>query len=131
PRTTDALSILELTEVPMRHRWNSAAALLVAVALAVSGCTGSAAPQDNGKDDAAGYDPAAKVELTWWTGQTADAETLAEQLAKEYQTAHPNVTIHTSTGASTTDDLLTKLSAGFTSGSYPDISYAYGSWATE
>jgi multiple sugar transport system substrate-binding protein len=116
----------------MRHSgWRPAAVLLVAVALAVSGCTGSAAPSDNGKDDAAGYDPAAKVEITWWTGQTADAETLAEQLAKEYQTAHPNVTINTSTGASTTDDLLTKLSAGFTSGSYPDISYAYGSWATE
>ncbi|MET0423039.1 MAG: ABC transporter substrate-binding protein, partial [Actinoplanes sp.] len=32
-------------------------------------------------------------------------------------------------GAPTTDDLLTKLSAGFAGGSYPDISYAYGSWA--
>jgi hypothetical protein len=52
-------------------------------------------------------------------------------LAKEYQTAHPNVTLNVSTGAPTTDDLLTKLSAGFTSGNYPDISYAYGSWATE
>ncbi len=42
-----------------------------------------------------------------------------------------NVTINTSAGAATTDDLLTKLSAGFTSGTYPDISYAYGSWAGE
>jgi multiple sugar transport system substrate-binding protein len=41
------------------------------------------------------------------------------------------VTLNVSSGAATTDDLLTKLSAGFTSGGYPDISYAYGSWATE
>jgi multiple sugar transport system substrate-binding protein len=45
--------------------------------------------------------------------------------------AHPNVTVETASGASTTDDLLTKLSAGFASGDYPDVSYAYGNWATE
>lgn len=104
----------------------------VASTLVVAGCTGGPAiSPDNGKDDAEGYDPKAPVTITWWTGQTADAEALAEQLAKEYQTAHPNVTLNISSGAPTTDDLLTKLSAGFTSGTYPDISYAYGSWATE
>jgi multiple sugar transport system substrate-binding protein len=86
---------------------------------------------DPNKDDAAGYDPNAKVTITWWTGQTADAETLAEQMGKQYQDLHPNVTINVSPGAATTDDLLTKLSAGFVGGSYPDVSYAFGSWATE
>src|SRR5690349_16943057 len=99
----------------------------VTTALLLSACMGGT--QEKGKDAAEGYDPQATVELTWWTGQTEDAEKVAEQLAGEYHEAHPNVTIKTSPGAPTTDDLLTKLSAGFTGGSYPDISYAYGNWA--
>ncbi|MEV6849877.1 ABC transporter substrate-binding protein [Actinoplanes sp. NPDC051411] len=101
-------------------------------ALLLSACMGgTAGNKDDGKDAAAGYDPKANVTLTWWTGQTEQAETTAEQLAQEYHGLHPNVTIKTSPGAPTTDDLLTKLSAGFAGGSYPDISYAYGSWAGE
>jgi len=106
------------------------AALVAAVVLALAGCT-SGTPQDDGKDAAEGYDPNAKVTLTWWTGQSAEAQKILEGLAKEYQALHPNVTLNVSSGAATTDELLTKLSAGFTSGTYPDISYAYGSWATE
>jgi multiple sugar transport system substrate-binding protein len=96
-------------------------------ALFLSACMGGTS--DKGKDSAAGYDPKATVEITWWTGQTEEAEKVAEGLAADYHTAHPNVTVKTSPGAPTTDDLLTKLSAGFTGGSYPDISYAYGNWA--
>ena len=95
--------------------------------LLLSACMGGTT--DDGKDDAQGYDPNATVEISWWTGQTAEAQKVAEGLAAEYHTAHPNVTIKASTGAPTTDDLLAKLSAGFTSGTYPDISYSYGSWA--
>ena len=97
------------------------------VVLLLSACMGGTT--DDGPDAAAGYDPNAAVELTWWTGQDEQAEKVAEKLAAEYHTAHPNVTLKTSPGAPTTDDLLTKLSAGFTAGSYPDISYAYGNWA--
>jgi len=103
---------------------------LAATALLLTACTSSKGV-DTGKDAAEGYDPKATVTITWWTGQTTDAEKTAEDLAAEYMKAHPNVTIKTSPGASTTDDLLTKLSAGFTAGTYPDISYAYGSWAGE
>ncbi|MBL7259662.1 ABC transporter substrate-binding protein [Paractinoplanes lichenicola] len=99
----------------------------VGAVMFLSACMGGTT--DNGKDSAAGYDPSATVELTWWTGQTEEAEKVAEALAAEYHAAHPNVTIKTSPGAPTTDDLLTKLSAGFAGGSYPDISYAYGNWA--
>jgi multiple sugar transport system substrate-binding protein len=102
------------------------AAGLTAV-LFLSACSGGS--DDKGKDAAAGYDPAATTTITWWTGQTAEAEKVAEKLAVDYHTAHPNVTVKTSPGAPTTDDLLTKLSAGFAGGSYPDISYAFGSWA--
>ncbi|MDX6326425.1 MAG: multiple sugar transport system substrate-binding protein [Nocardioidaceae bacterium] len=76
-------------------------------------------------------DTKAKVTLTFWTGQTSDAEKMLESLAKEFSAAHPNVTIDTSPGASVTDDLLQKLTAGFASDTYPDISYSYGAWATE
>jgi multiple sugar transport system substrate-binding protein len=101
-------------------------------ALLLGACSGGGgAKTPAGKDAAEGYDPAAQVSITWWTGQTTEAEKTAEDLAAQYTKLHPNVTVKTSTGASTTDDLLTKLSAGFTGGSYPDVSYAYGSWAGE
>jgi multiple sugar transport system substrate-binding protein len=99
----------------------------VGAAMLLSACMGGTT--DDGKDAAAGYDPKANVEITWWTGQPEEQEKVAEQLAAEYHQAHPNVTIKVSPGAPTTDDLLTKLSAGFTANSYPDISYAYGNWA--
>jgi multiple sugar transport system substrate-binding protein len=105
-------------------------ALTVLVLLAAA-CGGGGAGTSGAADAATGYDPKANVTLTWWTGQTMDAEKVAEQLAAQYHQLHPNVTINTSPGASTTDDLLTKLSATFTSGTYPDISYTYGSWAGE
>jgi len=115
----------------MHHPHRSALlAAGVGVALLASACGGSTGTSSGG-DAAAGYDRTATVTITWWTGQTTDAEKVAEKLAAEYHQAHPNVTIDVSTGASTTDDLLTKLSAGFTSGTYPDISYTYGSWAGE
>lgn len=99
------------------------------MAAACSG--GGGAGTGGGEDAAAGYDPNAQVSITWWTGQTADAHEVLEKLAAEYHGKHPNVTIKASPGAPTTDDLLTKLSAGFTGGTYPDISYAYGSWASQ
>ena len=46
--------------------------------------------------------------------------------ARSSRTPHPNVKLNISSGASTTDELLQKLSAGFASGNYPDISYAFG-----
>ncbi|SDK30249.1 ABC transporter substrate-binding protein [Nonomuraea jiangxiensis] len=106
-------------------RRTTVTALVAAITLAVSSCGGS--PEQGAKT----VDPQAKVQLTWWTGQTTDAEKILEGLAAEFTRAHPNVTIDVSSGASTTDDLLQKLSAGFASGVYPDISYAFGSWASQ
>jgi multiple sugar transport system substrate-binding protein len=104
----------------------------VAVTLLLGACGGgSGTTSSSGKDAAEGYDPNAKVTITWWTGQTTDAEKTAEDLAAEFMKANPNITVKTSPGAATTDDLLTKLSAAFTSNTYPDASYAYGSWAGE
>lgn len=76
-------------------------------------------------------DEDAEVTLTWWTGQADEAQTILEGLAAEFEEEHPNVTIDVSSGAPSTEDLLQKLSASFAGGTYPDISYAFGSWASE
>ncbi|GAA1615193.1 ABC transporter substrate-binding protein [Actinoplanes couchii] len=75
--------------------------------------------------------PDSPVVITWWTGQTDDAGTISQDLAREYEATHPNVRIRPEPGASNTDGLLQKLSAGLLAGRYPDISYAYGSWAID
>ncbi len=96
----------------------------VAVVAGVAGCSG--APQGTTE-----LDTEADVTITMWSGQTDDAQKILEGLAQEFEDEHPNVTIELSPGASSTEELLQKLSAGFAGGSYPDISYAFGSWASQ
>jgi multiple sugar transport system substrate-binding protein len=111
----------------MSHRFaRAAAAATVATALvAMAGCSsGSTTPT-------AAISTNAPVTITWWTGQNDAAEKLLEGLGAEFSKAHPNVTVKVSSGASSTEELLQKLSAGFASGTYPNISYAFGSWASE
>ncbi len=101
-----------------------AAALLV-----VSACASQT--DTSGSTEVDQLDPDQEVTITWWHGQNAEAAELLGGLVDEYEKEHPNVTIEASSGAGTTDDLLQKLQAGFASGTYPDVSYAYGSWASE
>jgi multiple sugar transport system substrate-binding protein len=100
---------------------------IVIAGLATAGLNGCSSTQATSGP----VDTKAPVTLTWWTGQADQPEQMLEKMAKEFHSAHPNVTIKVSSGAPTTDDLLQKISAGFVSGDYPDISYAYGSWAGE
>lgn len=98
----------------------TAAAVGLAVTVAAAGCGGSSGSTTlNTKAD---------VKLEMWSGQTDTAEKTIVSLAQQFHKLHPNVTIDVSPGASTTDDLLQKMSAGFAANQYPDISYAYGSW---
>src|ERR1700709_1941541 len=76
-------------------------------------------------------DKKAKVTLTMWSGQTESAEKILVKLVAQYEKIHPNVTINLSPGASSTDELLQKMSAAFAGNDYPDISYAFGSWASQ
>ena len=100
----------------------------LAVVLVLTACSGgSTRTPPSGRP----IDTAVPVKLTWWTGQEAEAQKALEGLAKSFTAQHPNVTIEVSSGASTTEELLQKLSATFLAGTYPDISYAYGNWATE
>ena len=101
----------------------------VAVACTASLGLSLAACSDGAKSTT--LDPDAKVTVTWWSGQDKEAEALLEPLAREVEGLHPNVTVAVSPGASTTEDLLQKLVAGFAGGNYPSITYAYGSWASE
>ncbi|WP_425953389.1 ABC transporter substrate-binding protein [Xylanimonas sp. McL0601] len=104
-------------------------ALAAVAALAVVG--GVTACGAGSGEGATALDTSAPVKLTWWTGQADDAHDLLKSLAADFTKAHPNVTIDVEPGASTTDELLQKMSAGFAGGDYPDISYAFGSWASQ
>lgn len=109
----------------MTHRIRSSAVIAAVAGIALlAGCT--SAPQGATK-----LDTEAPVTLQFWTGQTKEAHTLLSDLAAEFEELHPNVTIEVSEGASETAELLQKLSAGFASGTYPDMSYAFGSWASQ
>ncbi|WP_010203660.1 ABC transporter substrate-binding protein [Salinibacterium sp. PAMC 21357] len=98
-------------------------AVTATAALVLAGCGAS--------QGATTLDPEADVTLTWWTGQTDDAQKTLEALAAEFEADHPNVTIDVSPGSSSTEELLQKLSAGFAGNSYPDISYSFGAWASQ
>lgn len=91
------------------------------LALALAGCGGAAG--------AGTLDTKAKTTIDVWSGQSDAAEKVMESLAREFEKDHPNVTVNISPGASSTDQLLQKLSAGFAGNQYPDVSYAFGSWA--
>lgn len=105
------------------RRGGVAAAVALVTALTATACSGGGGATTLDKD--------ADVTLTWWTGQNDEALKLLKSLAEEFTKEHPNVTIEVSSGASSTEELLQKLSAGFASGNYPNISYAFGSWASE
>lgn len=102
------------------------AAVLTTAALVAS--LAACSPTQQG---ATTLDPEADVTISMWTGQDAEAEELLESLAETFMDEHPNVTLELSSGASSTEELLQKLSAGFAGGNYPDISYAFGSWASQ
>lgn len=104
-------------------RWFAVTAAAALTAGALAGCG-----QQQG---ATTLDPEANVKLQWWTGQDAEANDILAGLAQEFEEEHPNVDIEVSPGAPSTDGLLQKLSAGFAGNTYPDISYAYGSWASQ
>ena len=112
-----------------RHNRRLLAVACSAALLVLAACSSS--DDGSGTTAVGDLDEEEEVTITWWTGQDAEAQDLLEGLAEEYQADHPNVTIEMSTGASTTDEVLQKLQTGFASDTYPDISYAFGNWATE
>jgi multiple sugar transport system substrate-binding protein len=76
-------------------------------------------------------DTEAPVTITMWSGQSDQAEKLLQRLVAEFEEAHPNVTIDMSAGSSSTEELLQKLAASFAGHDSPDVSYTFGSWASQ
>jgi multiple sugar transport system substrate-binding protein len=105
---------------------SAAAAAATAALMLTAACSSSSS-----SSSAKAADPNKAVTITVWTGQDVAPEKLLEGLAKQFHDSHPNVTVDISPGAPTTDQLLPKLTAAFTSGTYPDVSYNFGSWATQ
>lgn len=103
---------------------------LGAVALA-AGMAAATLTACSGPAEVTVLDTEADVTITMWTGQDDAGEKMLEDLAKEFMADHPNVTIKMSPGAAATEELLQKLSASFAGNNYPDISYAFGSWASQ
>ncbi|MDM7856007.1 ABC transporter substrate-binding protein [Cellulomonas alba] len=117
-----------MTVRPKSSRAVRRTALVIAAALATTGLAACSGSSGHG---ASVLNTEAPVTLTWWTGQPDSANELLQSLAKDFTKLHPNVKIVAEPGASSTDDLLQKMSAGFAGGTYPDISYAFGSWASQ
>ena len=115
----------------LRHHSGTARGRAAAGAAALLATTALLASCSSGAQGATTLDKDADVTLTWWTGQADQAQTILTGLAEEFEQEHPNVTIEVSSGAPSTEDLLQKLSSSFAGGTYPDISYAFGSWASE
>lgn len=107
------------------RRWARGLALGAALAVAATTLAGCST------QGATVLDTKAPVHLTMWSGQSDQAEKLLQGLVAEYQREHPNVTIDMSPGASSTDELLQKLAASFAGNDSPDISYTFGSWASQ
>ncbi len=101
---------------------------VLALALGLAACSSSTSGTGVSNAPSAA-DSTAPVTITMWHGQSDDAAKAITALSAEYMKEHPNVTINVQPGASNTDDLKQKIAAGFVAGDYPDISYAYGSWA--
>lgn len=109
-----------------RHTARSVGATLAAISLI--GALAACAPEEAAPPD---LDTEAEVTLEVWTGQAGEAHEILESLASEFMEEHENVTLELSAGASSTPELLQKLSAGFASDQYPDMSFAFGSWASQ
>jgi raffinose/stachyose/melibiose transport system substrate-binding protein len=93
------------------------AALCAGVLLTTAACGGSDSSDDSSSGD--------KVTVTWWHNSnetdksTGGGKAYYDQVAADYEKAHPNVDIKVSAMAH--QDMLTKLDAAMQSGDMPDI----------
>lgn len=126
PGTENGDEMIDTAERPSR-RYLLRSVPLAGIAMFSTGAALSAC----GSPEITTLDTSAPVTLTMWSGQSDDAQTILETLAAEFQDAHPHVTIDLSPGASSTDELLQKLAASFAGHNSPDISYIFGSWASQ
>ena len=93
-----------------------ALALGVVVATALGACGSGGSGSSDGSTGTAG----GKVTVSWWHNSNTDpGKAYYDQVAKDFETKHPNV--HIEVNAMQHEDMLTKLDAAFQSGDAPDI----------
>jgi multiple sugar transport system substrate-binding protein len=97
----------------------AAAAGIVAVSLALTGCSGGSG-STSGKDSGVAYDAKQKVTLnvTWWGSDTRTA--IMTKVIDGFQTKYPNITI-TPQPVGSPDDEFNRLATDFASGTAADV----------
>ncbi len=95
---------------------------LIGTALAIVGLAGCGT---NSQSPNVG--PGGKVSIQIWEGYTGVEATTFNHLVRDYEHAHPKVSIGVL--PVNNDDTLTKVITAVAGGSPPDIAYLYGSWA--
>ncbi|GAB2539738.1 ABC transporter substrate-binding protein [Brachybacterium huguangmaarense] len=116
---------------PTRHPAPTRRVFLRHASAWAGGALGAAGLAACAPEGATVLDTSAPTTLKFWSGQSADAEALMQELVNEFCREHPQVSIDLSPGATSTDELLQKLAASFAGHDSPDVSYAFGSWASQ
>jgi multiple sugar transport system substrate-binding protein len=104
-----------------RMRASLVLAFLLLTAACTSGGGGDATPSSGGSSG--------PVKITFWHGYTGSAAKEINKLAAEYTQTHPGVTV-TPFFLGDNSYALQKIETAIAGGVYPDISYLYGSFAS-
>jgi multiple sugar transport system substrate-binding protein len=103
-----------------------AAAAIVAVSLALAGCSGNSASTSKGSSDSgsssnqAKYDPKQKVTLnvTWWGSDSRTA--IMNKVFAAFEDKYPNISV-TAQPVGAPDDEFNRLATDFAAGTAPDV----------
>jgi multiple sugar transport system substrate-binding protein len=98
-----------------------ALATIAILALLAAACTSNGS---NGNDTS----PGGKVRIEMWHGQSDTAKKAIDKLVAEFNSTHGDVEVVASSGGTTPDGMLPKVTTAIAAGTEPDIAYMYGSW---
>jgi multiple sugar transport system substrate-binding protein len=100
-----------------------ALASLAVVSMLAAACT-SKGDSDGGDTPA----PTGTVRIEMWHGQSDTAKKALDRLVDDFNASHPDVQVEASSGGTTPDGMLPKVTTAIAAGTAPDIAYMYGSW---
>jgi multiple sugar transport system substrate-binding protein len=98
-----------------------ALAIIGVLTLLAAACTSNGSNGDNAS-------PGGKVQIEMWHGQSDTAKKALDQLIGEFNSTHTDVEVVASSGGTTPDGMLPKVTTAIAAGTAPDIAYMYGSW---
>jgi multiple sugar transport system substrate-binding protein len=88
----------------------------------------AAACTSNGSDGGDTTSPGGKMQIEMWHGQSDTAKKALDKLVAEFNSTHDDVEVVASSGGTTPDGMLPKVTTAIAAGTQPDIAYMYGSW---